>query len=114
MGVGTDGGRVLRDGVLGGAKPETLCAWPCSGRHQRGRNLLPEPWQECGTRQAPIFRARGDASGCAGPEALRFVGLPDGIAANVRQMLYGAALVIVIWMQSYRRAESKLSTEHLT
>ena len=33
------------------------------------------------------------------PEALRFVGLPGGIAANVRQMLYGAALVGVIWFQ---------------
>lgn len=33
------------------------------------------------------------------PEALRFVGLPSGIAANVRQMLYGGALVLVIWMQ---------------
>lgn len=33
------------------------------------------------------------------PEALRFVGLPSGIAANVRQMLYGAALVLVIWLQ---------------
>jgi len=33
------------------------------------------------------------------PEALRFVGLPSGIAANVRQMLYGAALVLVIWIQ---------------
>ena len=33
------------------------------------------------------------------PEALRFVGLPSGIAANVRQMLYGAALILVIWLQ---------------
>lgn len=33
------------------------------------------------------------------PEALRFVGLPGGVAANVRQMLYGTALVGVIWMQ---------------
>lgn len=33
------------------------------------------------------------------PETLRFVGLPNGIAANVRQMLYGAALVLVIWLQ---------------
>jgi len=38
------------------------------------------------------------------PEALRFVGLPSGIAANVRQMLYGAALILVIWWQhSYDR-----------
>lgn len=33
------------------------------------------------------------------PEALRFVGLPGGIAANVRQMLYGTALILVIWLQ---------------
>lgn len=46
------------------------------------------------------------------PEALRFVGLPSAIAANMRQMLYGAALVIVIWRQSSKGAESKLSTEH--
>jgi branched-chain amino acid transport system permease protein len=36
------------------------------------------------------------------PEALRFVGLPSAIAANVRQMLYGAALVAVIWSQHSR------------
>jgi branched-chain amino acid transport system permease protein len=48
------------------------------------------------------------------PEALRFVGLPGAVAANVRQMLYCAALVIVIWMQSSKGPESKLSTEHPT
>jgi branched-chain amino acid transport system permease protein len=48
------------------------------------------------------------------PEALRFVGLPGGIAANVRQMLYGAALVIVIWMQNSKGPESKLSTQQPT
>ena len=32
------------------------------------------------------------------PELLRFVGLPSNIAANVRQILYGAALVVcMIW-----------------
>jgi len=36
------------------------------------------------------------------PEALRFVGLPNGIAANVRQMLYGAALILVIWLQVWK------------
>ncbi|MBP7946049.1 MAG: branched-chain amino acid ABC transporter permease [Verrucomicrobia bacterium] len=30
------------------------------------------------------------------PEALRFVGLPIGIAANVRQMMYGTLLVAVV------------------
>lgn len=36
------------------------------------------------------------------PEALRFVGLPSGIAANVRQILYGAAMVLVIWLQFWK------------
>lgn len=36
------------------------------------------------------------------PEALRFVGLPSGVASNVRQMLYGAALVLVIWLQQMK------------
>jgi len=30
------------------------------------------------------------------PEALRFVGLPDSIAANVRQIIYGLALIILM------------------
>ncbi|HNO77171.1 MAG TPA: branched-chain amino acid ABC transporter permease [Phycisphaerae bacterium] len=30
------------------------------------------------------------------PELLRFVGLPSGVGANVRQMLYGAALILVV------------------
>lgn len=33
------------------------------------------------------------------PEAFRFVGLPGGIAANLRQMFYGLALIAVIWLQ---------------
>ena len=37
------------------------------------------------------------------PEGLRFVGLSTGIAANVRQILYGGALVGVIWMQTRRK-----------
>lgn len=39
------------------------------------------------------------------PEVLRFIGLPSGVAANVRQMLYGALLVDVIWWQ-YARARA--------
>ncbi len=39
------------------------------------------------------------------PEVLRFVGLPSGVAANVRQMLYGSTLVLVIWLQSIRGQE---------
>ncbi len=31
------------------------------------------------------------------PEALRFVGLPSSVAANVRQIVYGVALVVVIF-----------------
>ena len=31
------------------------------------------------------------------PEALRFVGLPLSVAANVRQIVYGVALVVVIF-----------------
>ncbi|MDX8399864.1 MAG: hypothetical protein R8K20_06405 [Gallionellaceae bacterium] len=44
------------------------------------------------------------------PEALRFVGLPSGVAANVRQMLYGAALVLVIWLQQTKGREGKYSS----
>ena len=43
------------------------------------------------------------------PEALRFVGLPGGIAANVRQMLYGAALVGVIWWQHSKVEQGTVS-----
>jgi len=32
------------------------------------------------------------------PEVLRFIGLPNAIAANIRQMLYGSLLVaFMIW-----------------
>jgi branched-chain amino acid transport system permease protein len=31
------------------------------------------------------------------PEALRFVGMPSSIAANMRQIFYGVALILVIW-----------------
>ena len=33
------------------------------------------------------------------PELLRFVGLPDAIAANLRQIIYGLALVLVIYFR---------------
>lgn len=45
------------------------------------------------------------------PEALRFVGLPSGIAANVRQVLYGAALILVIWLQVKGRGAVSASPE---
>jgi branched-chain amino acid transport system permease protein len=41
-------------------------------------------------------------------EALRFVGLPSGMAANVRQTLYGAALILVIWLQQTKGQERKI------
>ena len=33
------------------------------------------------------------------PELLRFVGLPDAIAANMRQIIYGLALVIIMFVR---------------
>ena len=33
------------------------------------------------------------------PEALRFVGLPDPVAPNVRQMIYGTALVLLMFVR---------------
>lgn len=36
------------------------------------------------------------------PEVLRFVGLPSGIAANIRQMFFGAALVLVMWLHVWK------------
>jgi len=34
------------------------------------------------------------------PEALRFVGLPDSIAANMRQIIYGVILVgVIVWQE---------------
>ena len=34
------------------------------------------------------------------PEALRFVGMPNNIAANLRQIIYGAILVLVMFRYS--------------
>lgn len=34
------------------------------------------------------------------PEALRFIGLPSSIAANIRQIIYGLALILVIYHKS--------------
>ena len=33
------------------------------------------------------------------PELLRFVGLPDSIAANMRQIIYGLALILVVYFR---------------
>lgn len=37
------------------------------------------------------------------PEALRFVGMPSSIAANMRQIIYGAALAFVIFQTGKRK-----------
>jgi branched-chain amino acid transport system permease protein len=34
------------------------------------------------------------------PEALRFIGLPSGVAANLRQIIYGSLLVIMMMFRS--------------
>jgi branched-chain amino acid transport system permease protein len=34
------------------------------------------------------------------PEALRFLGIPDTIAPNVRQMIYGALLVCLMFFRA--------------
>lgn len=33
------------------------------------------------------------------PEALRFIGLPDAVAANVRQMIYGLTLILLMFLR---------------
>lgn len=33
------------------------------------------------------------------PEALRFVGMPDAIAANMRQIIYGLALIVIMYFR---------------
>jgi branched-chain amino acid transport system permease protein len=33
------------------------------------------------------------------PEILRFVGLPDAVAANLRQIIYGLALVLIMYLR---------------
>ena len=33
------------------------------------------------------------------PELLRFVGLPDAIAANLREIIYGVLLIVLIYMK---------------
>lgn len=47
------------------------------------------------------------------PEALRFVGMPNAIAANMRQIIYGAILIFMMFRYSkgfiYERRKAKLS-----
>jgi branched-chain amino acid transport system permease protein len=33
------------------------------------------------------------------PELLRFVGLPDAVAANLREIIYGVLLIVLIYMK---------------
>ena len=47
------------------------------------------------------------------PEALRFVGMPDNIAANLRQIIYGLILVVImmkgkIWLRELFTRQSKV------
>lgn len=42
------------------------------------------------------------------PEALRFVGLPSSVAANIRQIVYGVALVLVIFKKRQKENISPL------
>ena len=46
------------------------------------------------------------------PEVLRFVGLPGAIAANVRQMLFGVALIVVIRLQLREHDRKKSNVSH--
>ncbi len=47
------------------------------------------------------------------PEALRFVGMPSSIAANMRQIFYGIALILVIYkMGSKDRNSASLDQNH--
>lgn len=42
------------------------------------------------------------------PEALRFVGMPSNIAANMRQIIYGIALILVIFQYGNRKNKLKM------
>jgi branched-chain amino acid transport system permease protein len=33
------------------------------------------------------------------PELLRFVGLPDAVAANLRQVIYGMVLIVLMFVR---------------
>lgn len=44
------------------------------------------------------------------PEALRFVGMPSPIAANMRQIIYGIALILVIYRMGVRNTKKGIKT----
>ena len=33
------------------------------------------------------------------PELLRFLGLPDAVAANLREIIYGVLLIVLVYMK---------------
>lgn len=41
------------------------------------------------------------------PEALRFLGMPSSIAANMRQIIYGVALIVVIFRSTIKPKSTK-------
>ncbi len=43
------------------------------------------------------------------PEALRFIGMPSNIAANMRQIIYGIALILVIFQYGNKKKELKIN-----
>lgn len=45
------------------------------------------------------------------PEALRFIGLPSSIAANIRQIIYGLALILVIYGKASKNSQRLKPTE---
>ncbi len=45
------------------------------------------------------------------PEALRFVGMPNNIAANMRQIIYGVILILVIFRSSNKTYKGKTVIE---
>lgn len=42
------------------------------------------------------------------PEALRFIGMPSNVAANMRQIIYGLALILVIFQYGKRKQKLKM------
>ena len=46
-----------------------------------------------------LFAGGGQLLGVLLPELLRFVGLPDAVAANLRQIIYGLSLILVVYFR---------------
>lgn len=47
------------------------------------------------------------------PEALRFVGMPSSIAANMRQIIYGIALILVIYQMGKKKITDTVISEKI-